>query len=291
MFGGGGTVQTTEASIGFISMFSYSLPTITLLYWEFGKSKILKVILFVPMLMLQVARGFRFFILQIAITFFAYYYIKNKKRPKFADIFITFLILMIPILLMTLFRDSIRGGKGIDISTLDISTVRYAFEAAVWDNFRIYQNFYGMVNVIPSQYPYVFGRQMILGTIFMVIPRIVWPGKISSYGGYGLSTLIGSRIAGGQAYPNVGEYYYAGGIIGVILCMGLYGMWMRRVKNKFMYSKNPLDVIKYSILLGVNLQLIIRGYTPSNFWYVFFAILPIWIIRHFGIKREKIYGK
>lgn len=285
ILGTGGTIQETTVSIGFISMFSYSLPTITLLYWEFGKNKLLKKILFILMLMLQIARGFRFFVLQIAITFFAYYFIKNKKRPKFSSVLGVFFIVMIPVLLMTLFRNSIRAGRGIDIDGLTILIIQDAIEAAILDNFRIYQNFYGMVNVIPSQYPYVFGRQIILGTVFMVIPRIIWAKKLSSYGGYGLSTLIGDGIGSGQAYPSIGEYYYAGGIIGVAICMAIYGAWMKRIKNRLMYSKNVLDTIEYSVLLGVNLQLIIRGYMPSNFWYVIFAILPIFIIRHFGCKK------
>lgn len=51
---------TTYSNIGFVSMLSYSLPTVVLLYWEFGNSRFLKWVLFVPMLMMQVARGFRF---------------------------------------------------------------------------------------------------------------------------------------------------------------------------------------------------------------------------------------
>ena len=35
----------------------------------------------------------------------------------------------------------------------------------------------------------------------MMIPRAIWPGKISSYGGEGLRVLIGNNIAAGQAYP------------------------------------------------------------------------------------------
>lgn len=283
--GSGNAVTTTEASIGFISMFSYSLPAVTLLYWEFGNSKMLKIVLFVPMLMLQVARGFRFFVIQIAITFFAYHYMKKGIRPKITSILLAGLVVMIPILLMTMFRTSIRAGSGIDIGLINSEGLQDAVEAAIWDNFRIYQNFYGMVPKIPIEYPYVYGRQIILGTIFMVIPRIIWPGKLSSYGGEGLATIIGGRIASGQAYPNIGEYYYAGGILGVIVCMGIYGLWMKYVRDRFMQSRSGLDGITFSVLLGANLQLVIRGYTPSNFWYVVFAILPIWIIRKTGIRR------
>lgn len=283
--GNGGSTTVTESSLGFVSMFSYCLPAVTLLYWEFGKSKLVKIILFIPMFMLQVARGFRFFVIQIIITFFAYYFIKNKKRPNMINIILAALVLMIPVLLMTLFRVSLREGTGMDLSGISLKSIQNAFDAAVWDNFRIYQNVYGMVHVIPDTYGYVYGRQLVLGTIYMVIPRIIWPGKLSSYGGFGLTTLIGSNIASGQAYPNIGEFYYAGGILGVIICMAIYGMWMKYVRDRFMYSDNKFNWITYSVLLGANLQLIIRGYMPSNFWYVVFSILPVWIVRKFGIRR------
>lgn len=286
VIGEGGTIETTESSIGFISMFSYSLPAITLIYWEYGKSKALKWALFVPMLMLQVVTGFRFFVLQIAITFLAYYYIKKGKRPRLATMLLVFAVIMVPIIVMTMFRVSLRTGLGIDMSSVSMVTLQNAFEEAVLDNFRIYQNVYGMVGVIPSRYPYVYGRQIFWGTLFMVIPRIIWPGKLSSYGGYGLAKLIGKDIADGQAYPNIGEFYYAFGTLGVIFFMALYGKWMKYVRDRFKETNCGLDLITYAVLLGTNLQIIIRGYTPSNFWYVVFAIIPVWIARKFLYREE-----
>lgn len=283
LIGGEATASETVDNIGFVSMLSYCLPAATLLYWEYGRNKPLKIILFVPMLMLQVSRGFRFFVVQIVVTFFAYYYIKKKKRPKVINILFALIVLMIPILLMTMFRDTVRAGEGAAVSSVSGDSIKEAFDQAFWDNLRIYKNFYGMVNAIPEKFGFVYGRQMIIGTIVMVIPRIIWPGKISSYGGYGLKSLIGNRIADGQAYPNIGEYYYAGGFLGVLLLMGIYGAWMKYARDRFMRSKNGLDLITFSVLLGTNLQLIIRGYTPSNFWYLVFSLLPVWIIR--GLRK------
>ena len=283
LLGGDGIAAEKVDNIGFVSMLSYCLPAATLLYWEYGRSKLLKIVLFIPMLMLQISRGFRFFVIQIAVTFFSYYYIKKKKRPKIINILFALIVLMIPILLMTMFRDTVRAGEGAAVSSVSGDSIKEAFDQAFWDNLRIYKNFYGMVNAIPEKFGFVYGRQMIIGTIVMVIPRIIWPGKISSYGGYGLKSLIGNRIADGQAYPNIGEYYYAGGLLGVLLLMGIYGAWMKYARDRFMRSKNGLDLITFSVLLGTNLQLIIRGYTPSNFWYIVFSLLPVWIIR--GLRK------
>ena len=90
---------------------------------------------------------------------------------------------------------------------------------------------------------------------------------------------VGSRLRGtGQALPNLGEFYYALGIAGILICMAIYGLWMRHVKRRYLDGNSrPMDLIQFSILLGTNLQIIIRGYTPSNFWYVIFSVLPVWI--------------
>lgn len=276
---------TTYSNIGFISMLSYSLPTVVLLYWEFGNSKFLKWGLFIPMLIMQVARGFRFFVVQIFITFVCYYFIRKNKKVRIVHLIGILSVMMIFVLLMTTFRVAIRSGAGMDTGIIDGETVKGSFDSAFWDNLRIYKNVYGMVPVIPSQYDYVWGRQIVIGTIVMIIPRALWAGKISSYGGEGLTTLIGANIASGQAYPALGEYYYAAGILGILFFMGLYGHWAKKLKNEYMNNVNALDLIYFSVLLGCNLQLIIRGYFPSNFWYLAFAIIPIWLMRKFFVKE------
>jgi oligosaccharide repeat unit polymerase len=287
LLGSGGVSEKTTTSIGFISMFSYCLPSATLLYWEFGNVKTMKWILFLIMFSLQMTRGFRFFIIAIAITFFAYYYIKANRRPKMKTILLAVLAIIFVVVFMTIFRSAIRTGNGVDFSQFNAENIKEAFDEAIWDNFRIYNNFYAMTDKIPSVYPYVHGRQMLLGTLAMVIPRAIWPQKISTKAGVGLEYIVGKALVDtGQAYPNIGEYYYAFGTIGVIVFMCIYGIYARRVKKCYFHSENALDIILYSVLLGANLQLIIRGYTPSNFWYLVFSILPVVIIKLLFTQRK-----
>lgn len=290
LIGDQSTPATVYSNIGFISMLSYSLPTVVLLYWEFGSNRLLKILLFVPMLIMQVTRGFRFFVIQIFITFICYFYLRHNKKLKIGKMLLIVMLAMVFVLLMTMFRVSIRSGEGMALSSINTDIIKKAFNSAFLDNLRIYQNFYGMIPVIPETYNYVWGRQIIIGTIVMMVPRRIWPQKISSYGGEGLKTLIGAGIASGQAYPTLGEYYYAAGVFGVILLMGIYGSWAKAAKTKYMTTKNPLDIITFSVLLGCNLQLMIRGYFPSNFWYIVFALFPIWITRIFFVY-ELTYEK
>ena len=276
LLGSGDSGVEQQESIGYIAMFSYCLPTLVLLYWEYGKSKWLTFLMFGLMLMMQVTRGFRFLVVQIAISFASYYYLTRRKRPKLIQLVLLLLLLMVPVLLMTMFRDAVRSGAGISLSDICGASIQKAIEDAILDNFRIYNNFYGIVHTVPQRYGYVYGRQILIGTIVMVIPRVIWPGKISSKAGVDLDRIIGARLAHtGQAYPGLGEYYYAFGILGVIFFMAVYGFWMRRVKERYMGSTNHLELVTFSVLVASNLQLLIRGYTPSNFWYLVFSLLPV----------------
>ena len=115
----------------------------------------------------------------------------------------------------------------------------------------------------------------------MLIPRIIWPSKPSMYGGEGLAVLIGPNIASGQAYPSLGEYYYALGVAGVIIMMGLFAVLMKYMSARKGHSDDPLDWIMYAAVASCSLQLIIRGYMPSNFWLVVFSVLPVILVRVF----------
>ena len=280
LLGKGNQSAETINSIGFIAMFSYMMPTTVLLYWEYGKRKWLTVVLFIPVLMMQITRGFRFLVIQIAITFTAYYFIKVNKRPKLRQMILLVCVLMVPVLLMTIFRNDIRSGTGMTIAQITPDTFSKALDDAIWDNLRIYNNYYAIVHSVPSRFPYVYLRQILIGTLVMVIPRILWPGKIDTGAGEDLSVIIGRRLTGtGQAYPGLGEFYYALGIFGIFFFMALYGLWMRSVKARFLDNpRRKTDVIMFGVLLGANLQILIRGYTPSNFWYVVFSIIPVYLV-------------
>lgn len=279
VFGAGGQAQKVAADLGFLAMFSYCLPAIVLLYWEYGKSKPVKWLMFALMLVMQVARGFRFFVIQIFITFLAYVFLRRNKRPNIWTLLGVVAVAIVPIMLMTLFRNAIRAGSVVDYASAFKKGLKDAVDEVFWFNFRIYHNYHALVAKVPSRFGFVYGQQIIIGTAVMLIPRILWPNKISSGAGEPIWVIVGNRLKGtGQALPNLGEFYYALGIAGIIICMAVYGLWMRYAKRRYLEgSSRPMDIIRFSIMLGVNLQIIIRGYTPSNFWYVIFSLLPVWI--------------
>lgn len=279
--------ETIEAQIGFVNMLSYCLPALTLLYLAYGRSKTLKTLFLYLMIMTQMADGFRFIIVETAYMLLAYYCLSRGRRPKIGSLVFVVILLLIPIFAMTLFRNSIRDGSGLDLSTLSSINVMDVFDDAIFFNLRIYKNYYGLFGVVPSLYPYQYFDMIIKRTILMVVPHAIWPNKYDGFVSPGIEVYYGGPFLGtGQAYPNLGEFYLAFDIIGVIAFMGLFGLWMGRLKRRMALFDDPTELIAYVSIVANCLQLIIRGYTPSNFWLVIFSVLPIYIIRFVCSKRK-----
>lgn len=285
----GSSGKDTVADIGAISMLSYALPSFTLLYVEYGKRRLFKILAFILMFELQVARGFRFFILQIVFMFGSYYFIKENKKPRFSQILIIFLVTGIPLILMTVFRVSIRTGGGMDLATLNSEVFMDALDAVFWENLRIYNNYYAIVKVVPSLTPYLYGAQTIRYTAIMMIPRAIWPSKPGNPGTVAQELALGrSAVLGGSAYPALGEYYYDIGLLGIIMWMFIFGFFLKKVENRYRYkSTKKVDLMVFCTVLGNVLQFTIRGYMPSNFWMLIFCIVPYWFVGKFTIGDKE----
>ena len=116
---------------------------------------------------------------------------------------------------------------------------------------------------------------------------MLWKGKPSNPGTEAQRLGINQyAVDGGSAYPGLGEYYYDSGLFGVIMWSSILGWWLKKVYIKYrIKSESVIDLMIYSTILGIILQLVIRGYTPSNFWMIVFCMLPYWFIKRFFKKK------
>ncbi len=282
LLGSGDPNDITE-NLGAIGMLSYCLPSFTLMYCEYGESKLLKVLFFVLMFQLQVARGFRFIIIQIIIMFVFYWRLSRNRPFKFIQVFSVLLLLLASIIVMTMFRDAVRSGSGVNLSEISLKAVKKALDAAFWDNLRIYKNFYAIIMVVPEKTPYLLGKQMIIYTVIMLVPRAIWHNKPGNPGTTATRISLGMvAVKGGSAYPCLGEYFYEFGLPGILIFMTIFGLWTKKYEYKLrIHRSSNIDLMKYCTLVGVILQLVIRGYTPSNFWLVVFCLIPYWFIDNY----------
>lgn len=275
--------ETSNSMLGFIGMISYGMISSYLYIFYYSNSKLLKGILFYLMFSSYLIRGFRFIIVAIIVAPLFFIYIKEKKRPSVILIIALLLLLSISVGFIGGIRDDMRAGNGIGNSINSIIQFEY-ITSVIIDNFSIYKTYYGIVQNIPSIMNYTFGKLMFMYTLIMFIPRWIWsskPNPISQK----INEIAVSKYASkaGTAYPYLGEYYHEFGVFGIMFFSYFFGKICSWLKIK-MYEINIHSIILYSSICPLLLQIMIRGYTPSNFYLIIFSVLPIIIL-----KKRSIY--
>lgn len=281
---GNGDLLESRKMLGALSMFSYCLVGAWMLYFVYGKNKSLKVITFILTVFIYYIRGYRFIIIIFALAPIVFMYLYKQKRPRLVTIIGAIIVMIIFVGFVAAARNSVRYGGGI---SSDMVNWDAALEQ-VKDNFRIYKTYYALVGYVPQKTNYLHGQQIFLYTALMFVPRIIWKSKPETSAGLYLirDAISESAFLSGTAYPIIGEFYIEFGSVGVVIFMFLYGYLNKSWMNKYGLSYSKFDQIMYSILLLSNFQIVIRGYTPSNFYMVIFFVLPLLFIKFLkGINK------
>ena len=292
--GGNGTIEADAngSLLGFISNFSYSLIMPCVLILFLAKNKILKIIIFYLTITVYLVRAFRYIVIIMLVSIAITYFKRKEKTPSFITVLVGIILLIIFIGGLGFMRDNLRTGNSTDWSSFGVDNIMYALES----NFDIYKTFYGIVSHYPSDYSYTFGKAMFIETIAMFIPRVFWPNKPLAINA---SIALAVRrsvsefaiVNAAMATPNIGEYYVDFGIIGCIIFMFLFGKLSKWTTRFYYYSNNRIEnIVLYSIMMPTFMQLVIRGYTPTNFYLVIFLLWPFIIIKNIGKRSGKIYG-
>ena len=274
------------STIQFLSVVAYAMLPSYLYIFVFSKNKIWKAILFYLMTVTFVARGFRFIIVAVIVGPMILYCLMEKKRPHFRYVLAVFLLLMIMITVVGSMRNDFRAGHGITESAVSSVTLKSIIEVFK-GNFEIFKAHYGIVDHIPGVMGYTHGKQIVIYTAIMMIPRFLWPGKpqppLRSILRIGICPYA---VKAGMAYPYVTEYYHEFGVLGVIggcFLFGLFCKWLARFKE----SKNIHSLILFSTVYPLLLQIMIRGYTPSNVYMLLFVMIPI-AVSAFVARNERV---
>lgn len=277
ILGSANTVDISSTPLGAISMFCYVLVPTCLIYSNYSESKIKSLMIFGLTSIIHIVRGFRFILIILLLSHIYLYYLKSKKRPSIKMVMITVAVMVIIVGVVGFSRDAIRFGGNIDWKNFNFEVI---YEI-ILDNFRIYNVYYAVIKSVPEIIPHLYGGQMFIYTLVMFIPRAIYPNKpmpkVNDPIVVGISEYASKA---GQAYPGIGEYYYDFGITGVILFMWFFGYCMRLIRMKYILNDtDDFGLIIYSIIIPTTFQLLIRGYTPSNFYLLIFLIIPVIIIK------------
>lgn len=284
---GQGGVAATTSDIGFIGFLSFAMPAFILLYLEYGKSKKLGIAFLVIAFSLKITTGFRWNIVQMVVMFGSYYFLRTGKKIKIKAVLAALVMLALPIFLMSMFRNSIRAGQGIDFSLISSEMFSEVLDDAFWSNLDIYKSYYSLISVVPERTGFLYGKQIIFYTMIILIPRAIWPGKPGNPGTVAQGLALGqAAVSGGYAYPCLGEYYYDSGLVGIVFYTGLFGYLTSALHNKYRYNaKTEMDLMVFCTILSQIVQFVSRGYMPTNFWRIVVSVAPYWLFKHFYYKN------
>lgn len=269
-------MEIETETIGGLSSFG-SMIFIPLLYLDkYERKKWIPVILRITCVVIALTRGTRFPIIVLVLSPIVMHFIERKKSPKGSTVL---LIAALGVLLVggvQMLRTSTRLGTGIEGAKWDQFNVLYIY-GAFQGNFDMYKTLYAAINYFPSKEMFTLGQQMILCTLIWMIPRGLWPGKPVSYA----MDVIKERwmgkgaVRGAFACGQLTEYYFEFGILGCIVCMGLFARFCQYLKVKYVNSKNIHDYVMYAVMFPTLMQLVIRGATQMNVWSIIFMLLPM----------------
>lgn len=265
-----------ESSLSFLSYTSYSCVGAWAVIFAFGRGTFCKTATFIVMVAILFFSGTRAAIILPLLAPIVITYIQKKRSPSLAVFAGAIGLLVFLFAVMQVARVGIRTGAGMDLGTGSFANLFEPFYAEI-DDFKV---FYSLLPLFPDRINYLYGSQMILGSLVVLIPRAVWPGKPDPHVHEIINILYGNRaMLNGVAYPNLGEYYVEFGVVGVIVCMFILGLLCRYARN--LYTKRQglsLSLVLYSLIYGALFQIIIRGYMPQNFTMLLFLLSPVVVI-------------
>lgn len=261
----------------FLSLFSYTFTIIPWMFlFFFLKKNSLKILLTFILIYVYITLGFRFAI----IVLFLSYLISKLLLNKHLNIVFSLLII-IAIVILILIIPNIRGffkrGEGINFSSFSVRNL--SLENILDFDLGIYKGYYRIIEEYPEHYKFTLGRQ-ISYTFLYVIPRVFWKNKPEHpplrevlYNVFGLE-----GVQAGYAWPHFGEYYSEFGLFGIILFNIFLGIFYKKLRILILNYSNFINVFVYSFLVSASFQIITRGYTAANFWFMIFGILPVLIV-------------
>lgn len=275
---GNAHIDEIFARFGFLWKFSAGMIASYMYYFVFGKSRILKLIMFFStfaILLLNGGRAVLFIFLSAPIV---YYYARRAKNPPIQYIVVALSLFLVFAAAVQAVRWGLRSGGEVKVEThWDMATILYPMHS----NFRVYKLYYLMVDAMPKHIDYLYGREMFLYTAIMFVPRTVWPQKpdapfrdIIQYTAGELATL------NGEAFPGLAEPYMDFGLTGCLIFCLLFGWFVAKLKKLYLYPQGDSHgLVLYALFYPFLFQIIIRGYMPSLLYSTICMLLPYWAIR------------
>jgi len=273
------------ASSGFISLFVESLIVSSSMYVLNSKSsKVEKLMVLFLTLVIFLGLGFRFrLILIFLIISLSTLIIYNFDKGKVKKLVVIGLICLSLLISFSYVRNYVKQiNRGVDIENVasDQSTADKLFSNT--------RNFYSLTSLIKyidnNKGEYDYGETMFLNIAYRFIPKSFFDGGIKPRPvGVEQSALSWENDEGyyaGEAYSNIGDYYQAYGVAGIVIFMLILGVVIARLSiNLSAENGLTLSAFRNVIIISSFFQLITRGYLPQYVLILIYLLLPIFFVR------------
>jgi len=283
--GGAGVANQTlaETQSGFVGFMGIATIPCAVLYARSHGHRVINLFMQMATFLSLAISGFRYIIVIFVVAHIVAWSIQRQKSPRVVMVAVTGFLVALFSGAMEFYRTGMRQGLQVDWSGFGWGTVM----DAVTGNLAIYKSFYAVVSSVPDLIPFGLGRQMVFQSATMFIPRAIWPDKPIAVVNDPIKAVSPYAGTAGAAYPNIGEFYFEFGLIGVILAMLVFGFLMARSRRAWRYSGSIYEIVLYACWTGSVFQLTIRGYTPTNIYLVLMLLGPTLLLRKFSRLRNR----
>lgn len=286
LFGAGSNELSLEDGLLFMAYSKFLMLGSWMMIYAYGANRLAKAVTYVLTLLCMLLGGGRSTLMIALLAPIVFYYARSRKSPNGLSVAAASAGLIALFAFMQVARVGLRSGIGMDMSDVTLDELLNPFYAEIDD----FKSFYALLGVVPERHDFLYGSQMILYSLVLLIPRAIFPGKPypAVHELVGLS-LGPQAVANGNAYPSIGEYYVEFGVIGVFVCMWLLGVISRRLKSCYLKTEGKsLAMMAYAIVYPSFLSVVIRGYMPQNFSMLLFMLAPLllfWLL--LGLQKRR----
>lgn len=286
-WGTSGDFSAGEESTGvFINLRYLMIPGF--LYLDvYEKRKLLPTLLRIVVLACLLIRTTRWIVIVLLMSPIVLKYLREQKKVNYSKLIFYIVLFALIVGGMQFTRGFVRDGAGAAVASWNEFDLMYIW-GAFSGNFDLYKTLYGAVTYFPDEHFYTLGQQMILLTLVTCIPRSIWPGKpVSIIDSVLKPYFMGEgSVRGHWAYAQLTEFYVEFGVLGVIICMGIFGKLCASIRNMYVSPRSIHDYILAAFLFPMLMQFVIRGYMPINFWALYFMLIPVWIMKFFNLGEK-----
>lgn len=265
--------QLVDSSVGFLLYMKFILIGSWMMIYAYGENKFAKAVTYILVVMCMFLGGGRMTLLIALLAPIVFYYARLRSSPRFSRVLLVLAGFVALFAFMQVARVGLRAGAGIDLEGMSLDEIFNPFYAEIDD----FKSFYALLGTVPEKHDYLYGSQMVLYSVVLLIPRAIFPAKPDpAVHELVYLSLGGQAAANGNAYPSIGEYYVEFGVVGVAVIMAILGVACRHLKNLYLDSKGKsLSVMAYSMIYPMLISIVIRGYFPQNFSVLLFLLAPL----------------